>query len=218
MEADAFVSFVLLSAEGGSRTCVFERGSIPDEPTLLNVETLKKSDLLHLDGNFLQSALYAAKIAKENGVTVSLDAGGLYPDIDKLLPYVDILIPSAEFALGFTKKQDIPSAMKKLDELYHPQILVVTNGSDGGYYKDENGEYKHYPSFKVEVKDSNGAGDVFHGAFLAAYTSGYDVLRCCKFASATSAVKCTGVGVKQSIPTKERVKEFLRERDEETAW
>ena len=35
--------------------------------------------------------------AKEKGVKVSLDAGGLYQGIERLLPYVDILIPSAEW-------------------------------------------------------------------------------------------------------------------------
>lgn len=110
----------------------------------------------HLDGNYLQSAIAAAKYAKTNGVKVSLDAGGLYPSIETLLPYADILIPSAEFAKGITGKAEIPEAMAALAEKYCPEILAVTDGSNGGYYW--NGEKAvHYASVQVKAIDSNGA-------------------------------------------------------------
>ena len=59
--------------------------------------------------------------------------------------------------------------------------------------------------------DSNGAGDVFHGAFAAALLRGYDFLTCCHFASATSALKCTGIGARESVPDFETVRTYLKE-------
>ena len=82
----AFTSYIVLSAESGSRTCVFERGNVPDDPTALDLTKIGDADILHLDGNSLKSAIAAAKYAKSVGVKVSLDAGGLYEGIEELLP------------------------------------------------------------------------------------------------------------------------------------
>lgn len=193
--ATSFTSYIFLSAETASRTCVFDRGSVPDDPALLRLCALDNADVLHVDGNYLECAISASKYAKEKGVKVSLDAGGLYKGIERLLPYVDILIPSAEFALGLTGETDISAAMKALHEAYHPEVLVVTDGSNGGYYW-EDGKTVHYDSVKVKAQDTNGAGDTFHGAFLSAYCDGKTVAECCAFASKIAAYKCMHKGLR----------------------
>jgi sugar/nucleoside kinase (ribokinase family) len=108
---------------------------------------------------------------------------------------VDILIPSAEFACGLTGKKDVPSAMQTLAETYSPEILVVTDGSRGGYYY-ENGKAVHYDSVKVKAVDTNGAGDTFHGAFVAAYCAGKNLKAACEFASKVAAYKCMHTGAR----------------------
>ena len=191
----SFTSYIVLASDSATRTCVFDRGTVPDEPNNLKLSAIDGATVLHLDGNYLECAITAAKYAKERGVKVSLDAGGLYPNIEKLLPFVDILIPSAEFALGITGKQDIPSACRALQEKYAPEILAVTDGSNGGYYW-ENGKAVHYDSVKVQAIDTNGAGDTFHGAFLVAYCEGMEIGQCCEFASKVAAYKCTQKGAR----------------------
>ena len=115
-----------------------------------------------------------------------------------------MLIPSAEFALKITGKDDIPSAMKVLNEKYHPEVLVVTDGSNGGYYW--NGEIAvHYDSVKVNAVDTNGAGDTFHGAFIVAYCDGKSVRDCCDFASKVAGYKCTQKGARTYPLSKEIV-------------
>ncbi len=208
----AFTSFILLNAEKGTRTCVFDRGSVPDDPSLLDLNIIKNYDVLHLDGNYLNIAIEAAKVAKQNRVKVSLDAGSLYPGIERLLPYVDIFVASEDFARKLTKEEDINLAIKKIDEIYHPEVLVVTEGSKGGTYL-KKGIVHHYNAFKVNCVDSNGAGDTFHGAFLVAYLEGKGIKECCEFASATSAIKCMKTGVRQALPNKKEVIDFLKGRN-----
>ena len=193
--ASSFTSYIVLAQDKATRTCVFDRGSVPDEPKNLVLSAIDDAFVLHLDGNYLNCAIVAAKYAKEKGVKVSLDAGGLYKDIEKLLPLVDILIPSAEFSLGITGEKDIPSAMQKLAEKYRPEILVVTDGSNGGYYY-ENGKAVHYDSVKVQAVDTNGAGDTFHGAFVSAYCKGMDIKNACEFASKVAGYKCSNKGLR----------------------
>lgn len=203
-----FTSYIILNRTSGTRTCLFDRGNVPNDPTLPDYSPLEGASILHLDGNCLPIAIEAAKRAKEKGILVSLDAGGLYAGIEELLPYVDILIPSEEFAMGITKKQSAEEAMETLYDKYQPKVLVITQGSKGGIYW-ENGKAVSYPSFKVNCVDSNGAGDTFHGAFLVRYLDGFSVKECCRFASATSAIKCQRAGVRVALPTKEEVETFL---------
>lgn len=191
----SFVSYIVLAEDKATRTCVFDRGSVPDEPKNVKLSAIDGADVLHLDGNYLESAIAAAKYAKERGVKVSLDAGGLYKGIERLLPYVDILIPSAEFALGLTGETKIENAMSVLAEKYAPEILVVTDGSKGGYYW-ENGKAVHYDSMKVKAVDTNGAGDTFHGAFVTAYCRGKNTREACEFASAVAGFKCANKGLR----------------------
>ncbi len=193
--ASSFTSYIVLSEENKTRTCVFDRGTVPDSEDNVALNAIATANVLHLDGNYLKSALKAAKYAKANGVKVSLDAGGLYKDIDTLLPYVDILIPSAEFAKGITGKKDIPSAMMELQNRYAPEILVVTDGSNGGYYF-ESGKVVKYDSIKVNAVDTNGAGDTFHGAFVVAYCNGNSLADCCRFASVVAGYKCSFKGAR----------------------
>ena len=60
-----------------------------------------------------------------------MDAGGAYPNIEKLLPLVDVLIPSEEFSMKVTGCATASEAAAVLQERYHPQILVITQGSKG---------------------------------------------------------------------------------------
>lgn len=190
----SFSSYILLSECGKTRTCVFDRGDIPDDPSLLDMSCVGNADLLHLDGNYLRCAIAAARYARERGIPVSLDAGGLYEGIGTLLPYVDILIPSAEFARGITGEKEIADAMRILQEKYAPAVLVVTDGNAGGFYWD--GAPRRYAAVKVKAADTNGAGDTFHGAFLAAYMQEKGIQECCMFASRVAAYKCANEGLR----------------------
>lgn len=193
--ASSFTSYIVLSSNTATRTCVFDRGNVPDNSANLQLSSIDDASILHLDGNYLECAIVVAKYAKAKGVKVSLDAGGLYQGIERLLPYVDILIPSSEFALGITGAKTIQNAMRILHEKYSPEILVVTDGVNGGYYLQDDNIF-HYESIKVKAVDTNGAGDTFHGAFLVAYCRGYDLKDCCDFASKIASIKCTQKGVR----------------------
>lgn len=206
--ASSFTSYIVLAENTQTRTCVFDRGTVPDNPKNVCFNAIDDASVLHLDGNYLESAIAAAKYAKEKGVKVSLDAGGLYQGIEKLLPYVDILIPSAEFAKGITGKTTIPEAMSVLAEKYKPEILVVTDGSNGGYYW-ESGVAIHYESVKVKAVDSNGAGDTFHGAFLVAYCNEKSTKDSCAFASAVAAYKCMHKGARTYPLTMKNIEAFI---------
>ena len=210
----SFHSFVLLNLQNSSRTCIWNKGTVtPPTQEDVDLEVLKNAKYLHLDGHQLDAAIYAAKKAHEYGVKVSHDAGGTYPGIEGLLPYVDVLIPSEEFALKITGCDNAVDAARKLYDTYHPETLIITQGVKGGLIW-EDGKEVRYPAYPVKAIDSNGAGDTFHGAFVAARIKGMSVYEAACFASATSALKCTRFGAQEGIPGFQEVLDFMKEREE----
>lgn len=207
----SFASVLWLCADTATRTCVFDKGDLP--PLELN-DTQKQAiigaELLMVDGNEMSAAVEAAKIAKDNGTKVLYDCGGLYDGVEKLLALTDIMIPSEEFSLGHTGCKTAEEAAIKLYETYSPEVVVITQGKKGGIIYDGM-EVVAYPIYPAVVVDSNGSGDVFHGAFAAAVCKGYDYLKCCHFSSAVSGLKCTGVGARESVPDFETTKTYLKE-------
>ena len=207
----SFSSVLLLAADRGTRTCAFDRGNLP--PTDLDARqtaAIEGAEILMVDGNDLDAAVRSAEIARAAGKRVLYDCGGNYPNVGRLLAVADILIPSEEFALAETGCRTADDAARALFRKYHPAVVVITQGKRGGILFDGRA-VTPYPIYPARVVDSNGAGDVFHGAFAAALLRGYDYLTCCHFASATSALKCTGVGARESVPDFETVRNYLRE-------
>ena len=207
----SFASVLWLSADTTARTCVFDKGDLPalvlsDE----QVEAIKSAEILMVDGNEMDAAVEAAKIARENGTKVLYDCGGLYAGVERLLAHTDIMIPSEEFSLGHTGAKTAEEAAVKLYDTYHPEVVVITQGKRGGIIYDGK-EIVSYPIYPAVVVDSNGSGDVFHGAFAAAVCKGYGYLKCCHFSSAVSGLKCTGIGARESVPSFETVKEYMKE-------
>ena len=123
-----------------------------------------------------------------------------------------ILVGTAHGRYKKAPKLDIESAAKALFEIYSPETVVITDGKNGGILYDGETVW-HYPSFPVEAVDSNGAGDVFHGAFAFCVQMGYSYKKCCIFSSAVSALKCTGIGARESVPEFNDVINFLKERE-----
>ena len=207
----SFSSVLWLAADTATRTCVFDKGNLP--PLSLNesqLAAIRAADLLMVDGNEMDAAVQAATVARASGTKVLYDCGGLYDGVERLLALTDLMIPSEEFALGHTGCATADDAARVLYERYHPETVVITRGKHGGVLYDGT-TLISYPIYPVKVVDSNGSGDVFHGAFAAGVCRGYDYITCCHFASAVSALKCTGVGARESVPSFDTVTLFLKE-------
>ena len=205
-------AIVINSKKTTSRTILWTKGSVPS-PTAEEVpeRLVAAAKMLYLDGNHIAAASRACEIAHASGAKVLLDAGSPYPGIEKVIAHTDILIASEEFAMKFGGGADPESSALRIAESYHPEILIVTQGEKGGFYLS-GGSVERYPCFLAPrpIVSTNGAGDVFHGAFAARYLLGADLREAILFASAASAIKCSRPGGRAGIPSREEVEEFLR--------
>lgn len=170
---------------------------------------------VHLDGSHPQAALVAAQWAKECARDVSLDcaetrASSVGPGVIDLLQLVDVLICGHGFGRALTKYED-PWAAGEAALTFGPSIVVQTHGARGSYTVTRHERF-HTPAFSVQVVDTTGAGDVFHGAYLVGLLRGWPLEVVAQFASAVAAMKCTRLGGRRGIPTLDEVLSFLRDR------
>lgn len=215
-KGDQSLSVILIDEPSGRRSIMWKRGGLPDlQPEEVPVELIRSARALHLDGVYAHAARRAAQIAREAGVLVSFDggAGELWPDIEAILPLVDLLVVAHAFAELYTGERDPQAAGPALLEKYQPQQVVITDGENGAWYWDEE-QALYQPAFRVPVVDTTGAGDTFHGAYLWAHLQGWEPQRCLAFAAATAAMKCRHVGGRAGIPGREEVELFLQNQKE----
>ena len=122
-----------------------------------------------------------------------------------------MLVVARQFAQDVTGETDLPACARALLD-YGAQMVVITSGGNGSYGWTAGGESCHQPAFDVQVVDTTGAGDVYHGAFLVGYLRGWSLREIMAYASATAALKCMRVGGREGIPTHTEVEAFLAAR------
>jgi len=121
---------------------------------------------LHLDGHMADAALHYAKACREAGIFTSLDGGGLRSNTMELLSFIDTAILSERFCEQLKLS---PQATLDLLKQKGCKIGGVTFGEKGLLWYDEKGVLSTMPALlvpKEEIIDTNGAGDVFHGAYV----------------------------------------------------
>ena len=77
---------------------------------------------------------------------------------------------------------------------------VITIEDKGALFLDD--EYvKVMPTYKMKVKDTTGAGDMFHGAFTYGIANGFSLEDCVKLGNIAGALSTTGIGARNSVPS-----------------
>ncbi|MBI1928057.1 hypothetical protein HYR99_27915 [Candidatus Poribacteria bacterium] len=90
------------------------------------------------------------------------------------------------------------------------RIAVVTLGERGCVAKWERGLFA-FPAFPVNVVDTTGAGDAFHGGFIYGLLHDWSVAETVRFASAVAALNCCALGGRSGLPTLGMIERFLVE-------
>jgi sulfofructose kinase len=209
---------ILVNVQTGTGERVFSWRPVQDCPPLspdeLDRGYITQAEFLHLDGYHLQAGMKAAGWMHAAGKRVMLDGsatrGPISEEIRALAGCVDILICGAGFLQALTGNMSLADAGPAALEM-GIQAAIQTEGRDGSYTFTRQGSF-HTPAFAVEVIDTTGAGDVFHGAYLVALLHGWDWRRSAVFSTAVSAIKCTQLSGRRGIPTYGQTLDFLADR------
>jgi len=162
-----------------------------DETTLINSDWLYLEGYLVTDDTRTDVAVKAMECAKANHVKTSLSLSDPFvvqvfeDNLRKVIgDGVDLLFCNSDEARSFTNTHSTEDAAEQLKK--HAKTFVITRGAGGSLSYDGTGLVQT-PGVTANAVDTNGAGDMFAGAFLYSINSGHDYVWAAKFANAASA-------------------------------
>jgi len=211
IDKDGKTGFCIAIAETSTKCRSFiyqQKGCRMLRPDELDRNYIAASKYLHL-GKLDPTCIQAARIAKECGVKVSIDAGYYFPDTADYMDLFDVFVASEFYYEGLFDNKNYKENCAKL-QAKGPEIVVVTLG-EKGCVGMQDGNYFELPAFEVPVADTTGAGDVFHGAFIYGLLQGWNARETARFSSAVSAIKCTRLGGRAAAPDRAMVDRFLKD-------
>ena len=160
-------------------------------------QALQNSDWLYIEGYLVatpisQKSMVAAKsIADNNQVKTALTFSDpnmvkFFKDgLDEVIGSgIDLLFCNEDEAITYTGAPDIRSAREALKEV--ARTFIITQGKNGAMIFDGD-TFVDIEPYAVEAVDTNGAGDMFAGAFLYGITHGHSYAQAGKLASLASS-------------------------------
>ena len=215
-EARPVHAVVVVDATRHTRTILFDATGAPAAtPDWPGEDVIRSARVLFVDHCGVAGMIRAARVARDAGIPVVADledaADRQFPE---LLGLVDHLILSRSFAERLTGRPDPVAAVEHLWSSGSRRAAVVTCGGEGCWYiaADSPGKARHQPALPVQVVDTTGCGDVFHGVYAASIARREDAAAAVRFAAAAAALKATCPGGQAGIPSRTAVEEFLKQR------
>ena len=210
--ASSQTAFIAIDRSTGTRTIFWKRPSgDPLRVEELPPEFLSNAEFLLLDGLMKDVSVFAARQARKAGIPVMLDAGRVREGILELARMSDYVVGSEELASELGWDDDPGSFSHEVRRLGFG-ITTITLGGQGSV-TFAGDEIISCPAFSVEIVDTTGAGDVFHGGYLYGLLQKWPLKDTIRFASAVAAMKCGKLGGRAGIPRLSDVQQFLLERN-----
>lgn len=161
----------------------------------------------------LDTALYAMKVAKKYGKTTILNPAPAVNLKECDLSDVDILTPNeteARVAVGVPTDSELTNSeiAEMLFKTGCKKIIMTLGDKGSGIFAP--GVARQVQPYKIEVVDSNGAGDCFNASLATALAAGKEIDESVLYANAVSALCCTKWETVPSYHTAAEVKEFMK--------
>ncbi len=206
-QARSSQSAIMVDAEGERIIVNYPSPDLLPDAGWLNDIDFSQWDVVLADVRWHDGAKQAFTLARQAGVMTVLDGDITPQDISELVALSDHAAFSEPGLARLTGMSEAIDALKKAQMLTNGHVYV-TRGSEGCNWL-EKAAVRHQPGFTVEVVDTTGAGDVFHGALAFGLARGYAIEEAVRFASGVAALKCTRPGGRAGIPDCEQTRSFL---------
>lgn len=210
-DAQPIHAIIIVDQIAHTRTILFSaNGRAGADDNLPDADVIRSSRLLFIDDYGAVGNMRAAKIAREAGIPVVADfERPEWPGFADTFPLVNHLILSARVAMKITGALNPVQAAR---ELWTPdrEVVAVTCGAEGSWYLDADHNPRHQAAFPVDVVDTTGCGDVFHGAYAWSLVQELPLEERIRIASAAAALKATQPGGRRGIPNRQQLEDFLR--------
>ncbi len=202
-------AYIVIDQTTGERTILWQRPNcLKIVPEQIAPEQILCAKLLHIDGHDTPAVEHAARIARQNGIPVTVDVDTIYRGFDRVLPYVDYLIASTNFPVEWTSERDPCRALELIQAEFGMRVAAMTLGPYGAMALADRRFY-YSPAFVVNCRDTTGAGDVFHGAFCYAVVQDYALEDALELSNAMAALNCKALGAQGGIGGLDEARELI---------
>lgn len=165
-------------------------------------DVIKSAKHLHFSSYFLQPGMQTGllklfKIAKENGLTTSLDIQWDPKEewnfnYKEVLSFVDVFLPNEQEAMLLTGETVLENALCKLTPF--ATLVVAKLGSKGSIAATKEKRVFKKSYFNNNVVDAIGAGDSFNAGFILKFINGCEIDECQSFGNLVGAINTTAAG------------------------
>jgi sulfofructose kinase len=192
--AETAHSVIVVSEGSGTRTILTRPATTPSHiPTGF--------DWVHVDKAGYRALREAGRIASQ----VSLDDGNPVPELD--LALIDLYVPTAVVLRGRFPGRSAEDGAREAHRA-GSRTVVATDGANGSFAVTADG-IAHAAALPITPLSTLGAGDVFHGALLAALVIGKELEDALRFANVTAALSCRSLDGRSGIPDRAEVEAVL---------
>ncbi|HEE0121149.1 TPA: sugar kinase [Citrobacter gillenii] len=205
--ANSSQSAIMVDAQGERIIVNYPSPDLLPDADWLNEIDFSQWDVVLADVRWHQGAKQAFTLARRAGVMTVLDGDVTPQDISELVALSDHAAFSEPGLARLVGTKESEYGLKKAQALTNGHVYV-TRGSEGCDWI-KNNVLQHQPGFAVDVVDTTGAGDVFHGALAFSLASGNAMEDAVRFASGVAALKCTRPGGRAGIPDCDQTRSFL---------
>ena len=219
-EVETPCSCVIINRENKTRTIAIYRSKAEYNNPYIGFNNLESDyDYILTDGKYAEDTI---ELIKKNPQAVTIiDAGRINPGVLKLCNIVDYIICSGDFANGVTQMEITDDyegnviLFNRMKQIFkNPKGITITIGGNG-YICEKDNKVVINPCYKsgLPVVDTNGAGDIFHGAFTYAMANNYEYHDALEFANTTASLSVTKEGGRDSCPNFYEVEEVLNRKN-----
>ncbi|XP_021773927.1 uncharacterized protein LOC110737884 [Chenopodium quinoa] len=188
----------------------------PDEIDDADLEIVRNAGIVLLQREIPDSVnIQVAKAARNAGVPVILDAGGMdSPFPPELLKFVDILSPNESELSRLTGMptesfEQVSQAVTKCYGMGVKKVLVKLGDKGSALFVEGEEPVKQPIILAPKVLDTTGAGDTFTAAFAVALVEGRSKQECLRFAAAAASLCVQVKGAIPSMPDRDSVLKLL---------
>ena len=176
------------------------------------MQTIEPGDYVLMQ-NEINLVPYIIRRAKEAGAVVALNPSPITKELTTYpLEMVDLFIVNEIEGEALTGEKEPEKILRVFREKYPHAKIVLTLGSEGSCYQDEE-TFATQEIYKNTVVDTTGAGDTYCGYLLTCLMEGVPVKEALNMATAASSIAVSRQGAAPSIPKREEVEGFLKERN-----
>lgn len=197
-------SVIVVDRTHGTRAICARPG--PPVDTSRGADLIAAAEWVHADHLGWAAVRALVDPGSDGRPALSVDAGNPIPDFS---PHgVDLYVPTVA-ALRRDHGDVPPEELVRAAHAQGARRVVATDGGRGSYGADPGADVVHVAAVPTDVVSTLGAGDVFHGALVAAHVRGVPLEDALRYANAVAAASCTGIDGRSAIPTHDRVRRHL---------